>query len=528
MPGRAGQGLWRDERKDLVREVPPQRFLLRRGQLVPPENGNAVLRERRPADLAETAGLPLQQRAHTDRDGVEQLLRRRSVRASQRRSPAARALQRGHAYHEELVEVRAQDRQEPDAGEQGYAGIIRQILHARVELDEAEIAVQKMIRTGPIEIGERGAQREVGQAHSSLAAAGQRRRGERGAGRPLRERVRPCGHGEGGEGARIAQGRRARAGEQLAQRQPLQTAVAVGIPRAGDPAGQPDLEDRPRGPRGRRTEQADLAVRTPEMRAQNLATRILAVAAPDRQREGARVREHRHASLRHDDHRHLVAAARHLRQVFAFEIAEQLLGAIHFSHEQPTQAVPLLQRPRDTIHPGLPGGELSQLQLLKRPCQPPTADGHDVVHDLVARAREPSGIGVPPASLCFERDAGHEQGRLDECTQAARRVGHAPECLLPFQFRDVRFERLGHHERRAALPPADGAQGEDAPVVDAGTEPARDATTAQGPVGRIEVDVPLKRLLDRTGADSQRERLRHHAVQELQRGDLALPLGGHG
>ena len=385
-----------------------------------------------------------------------------------------------------------------------------------------------MIGTGAVEIGERGAQREVGQTHSSLAAAGQRRRGERDAGCPLRERVRSCGHGEGGEGAGIAQGRRARAGEQLAQGQPLQAAVAVGIPRARDAPGQPDLEDGPRGPRGRRTEQTDLAVRTPEMRAQHLATRILAVAAPDRQREGARVREHCHASLRHDDHRHLAAAARHLRQVFTFEIAEQLLGAIHFSHEQSTQAVPLLERPRDTLHPGSPSGELPQLQLLKRACQSPTADGHDVVHDVVARARKPSGMGVPPASLGLERDAGHEQGRLDECTQAARRVGHAPECLLPFQFRDVRFERLGQRERRAALPPADGAQGEDAAVVDAGTEPARDAPTSQRPVGRIEVDVPLKRLLDRPGADSQRERLRHHAVQELQRGDLARPLGGHG
>jgi len=134
---------------------------------------------------------------------------------------------------------------------------------------------------------------------------------------------------------------------------------------------------------------------------------------------------------------------------------------------------------------------------------------------------------VPHAPLGFELDAGQQQGRVDKRAQASRRVGRARERLLAFELGDVGFECLRQHQRDAALPPTDGAQREDAPVVDPDTEPATHAAPTQRPVGRVEVDVALEERLCRTGAEAQRKWICHHAVQQVQARDLCLPLRRH-
>src|SRR5437667_244102 len=94
--------------------------------------------------------------------------------------------------------------------------------------------------------------------------------------------------------------------------------------------------------------------------------------------------------------------------------------------------------------------------------------------------------------------------------------------------RNLRLERLRQRQGGAAFPPADGADGEGAPVVDAEAEPACDAPPAERPVGRVEVDVPLEERLHRAGAQPQRERLPDYAIQQVQGWNVAPPLRGHG
>jgi len=155
------------------------------------------------------------------------------------------------------------------------------------------------------------------------------------------------------------------------------------------------------------------------------------------------------------------------------------------------------------------------------------ANRHDIVHHGVAAPGEPTGPSVSQAPLGLELDAGEEQGRVDEGAQTARRVRCARERLLSFELGDVGLERLRQHQRNATLPPTDRAQREDAPIVDPDPEPAAYAAPAQRPVGRVEVDVALKERLHRSGTEAQGERVRHHAIQEVEGRDLALPLRRH-
>jgi len=186
-----------------------------------------------------------------------------------------------------------------------------------------------------------------------------------------------------------------------------------------------------------------------------------------------------------------------------------------------------LKRPRQAVETRSTPGELPKLQLLERLRALMAADRHDVVHDVIAAPGEPTGPGMPQAPFGFELDAGQEEAGLDERAQPACRIGRARERLRTLELGDVGFERLRQHERDAAVPSTDRAQGEDAPVVHPDSEPAADAAPAQRPVGRVEVDVPLEEGLRRTGAETQGERFRHQAVQEVQRRDLTPPLGRH-
>ncbi len=187
----------------------------------------------------------------------------------------------------------------------------------------------------------------------------------------------------------------------------------------------------------------------------------------------------------------------------------------------------LLKRPGQSVEPRPAPSELAELQLLECLRHLMAAYGRDIVHDGVAAPGEPTGPSVSHAPLGFELNAGEEQGRVDEGAQAARRIRGARERLRSFELGDVGLERLGQHERDATLPPTDRAQREDAPIVHPDPEPATHAAAAQRPVGRVEIDVALEERLHRSGTEAQGERVRHHAIQEVEGRDLALPLRRH-
>ncbi len=192
-----------------------------------------------------------------------------------------------------------------------------------VELDQAEIAVQEVIGLWPVEVGNGGAQRILGQSHPALAYLARCRRFHLAGARPIGEHVRPRRDRERGEGPRVAQRQRPSRGEQILERQPLHAPARSRTLAAGDPPRQPHLEHGSRTRQSSRchAEEAYQPVRAPEKGAQDLAAGFLPGAASHRQREGARFGQHGDGSPLDGDDGHLVTAARDLRQGAAFEIA---------------------------------------------------------------------------------------------------------------------------------------------------------------------------------------------------------------
>jgi len=289
--GRPRHGLWRDEREDFLPEVAAQQLLLGRRQVRPAQHAHAARSERRQAYVRETASLPVEQGPHADPDGVDLLVHSEPAHTHrQRPTPAGRrrALERVDTHHEKLVQISAQDGQEADPGEQRDARVLRQLQHPSVELEQAQIAVQEVLRARTVDVGNGGAQCQIGQSHPTLAGLARRRR-PRGLARPppLREDVRPGRHRERRESPRVAQHGRAGRGEQVAERQPLEPSGDTRAAAARDPPRQPDLEHRSHARQSSRcrAEEPHLSVGAAEKRAQDLTAGLLALAAPHRQRE---------------------------------------------------------------------------------------------------------------------------------------------------------------------------------------------------------------------------------------------------
>ena len=411
MAGRPRERLRRDDGEDLLCEVAAQALPLRLGELGPAQDLHAVGGELRQARDPQAAGLALDEPADPDRDRVEQLLGRQPLSAG---LGDGRGLpQRRDADHEELVQVRAQNGQEPHPREQRHGGVFRQGEHAAVELEQAEVAVEKML--GPRQGGtdERRAETDVGEADPPRAGARLCRRVRRDR-RPLAEHLRARGHGERGEGARVAQARRAGSGEHLLQGQPPKPLAHAPPARSGPAPGQPNLQRRAQARARRRPEESHLAVGAPESRPQDFPTSVLAAAAPHRQAQLGVVREQGHAALLKHDHGDLPAAPRGAHQRVALQLAEQPLRAVYLAHQERAQPVALLERPADVVQAGPSRGELPDLQLLERPRQLVTAHRHHVVDEIVARPPPPARPGPPHAALGLELDAGDEARGVDQ------------------------------------------------------------------------------------------------------------------
>ena len=290
MSGCAGEGLGRHEREDLLGEVAPRGFLLRRREIRPLHHANAVRGERRPAHLVPATRLPLEQGARADGNGVEHLLDREAViprRAARRRRP----LERGDADHEEFVEVRAQDGQKPDPREERDAGVLGQLQHPAVEFDETQIAVEELLGIRE----QRRAQRVVGKPRPSFAPI------VVASPRPLGEHFRSRRNRERRECPRVTQPRRPGARQQLGERQPLESTSGIFVATAGDPSRHPDFQHWSRRSSWRCAEESELPVRAAEERPQELAAHVLTVAAADGKGERGRLGQHGNTLPVHDD-----------------------------------------------------------------------------------------------------------------------------------------------------------------------------------------------------------------------------------
>src|SRR2546421_714895 len=203
VPRRSGDRLRRQQGKDLLREIVAQPCPLRLAQVAPTPHADALSPERGEALPLPTVRVPLELGPQPDEDGVELLPRGEPVFAQASVVHLERSLEGTDLHHEELVEVGAEDRQEPDAGEEGERAVFRQGEHPAVEVEPAELAVQEVVAPAQGGLLDRRSPRFPQAGDGPLAcdhARGDGARVSRLAVRP--QSVRPLGHEVGARGDR--------------------------------------------------------------------------------------------------------------------------------------------------------------------------------------------------------------------------------------------------------------------------------------------------------------------------------------
>ena len=135
----------RDDRNDrpveVGIEVPP---LLRR-ELGRAQQSDALGGEQRLELVEEAPVLLVAEPARALRDSGQGLGRGEAVEPRARVVLAHAALEPGHAHHEELVEVRADDRKELDPLEQRYGRILGLFEDPAIELEPRQLAVDERV-----------------------------------------------------------------------------------------------------------------------------------------------------------------------------------------------------------------------------------------------------------------------------------------------------------------------------------------------------------------------------------------------
>src|SRR5207249_1736631 len=182
--------------------------------------------------------------------------------------------------------------------------------------------------------------------------------------------------------------------------------------------------------------------------------------------------------------------------------------------QQGAHVMVVAKRAHQPIEPGPPASQGADLELLKRPGEPAGPHRDDVIAQLVDGLREPAGPAATQPALGLELDPPRQQLGIDERAEPTRGVGAARERRRLVELRDFGFVQLGWtpFAPRPRLDP----QCQQAPIVDAGAEAAGDTPAAQGPVGRVEVDVAVEQRLDRPCPQSGRQRRQDEAVQQLE------------
>ncbi len=118
-----------------------QALLLARLELVPVDERDALRGERRLHVVGEDARVAVHELVRALADRVEHLARRQARGGRDRDARRHAALEAGDADHEELVQVGREDREEPHPLQQRLARVLRELEHALVEREPAQLAV---------------------------------------------------------------------------------------------------------------------------------------------------------------------------------------------------------------------------------------------------------------------------------------------------------------------------------------------------------------------------------------------------
>ena len=142
----------REHREDPVAVGGADVGALARGQVVPADEGDARLGERR-HDVGREGACLLDHEAVTGLEAAgEHVLGVEPAGRGHGHAGGDAALEAGDAHHEELVEVAGEDRQEAHALEQGQRGVVGELEHPGVERDPRQLAVEEAVR-GQLTVG---------------------------------------------------------------------------------------------------------------------------------------------------------------------------------------------------------------------------------------------------------------------------------------------------------------------------------------------------------------------------------------
>ena len=170
-----------EHREDLAAEAVVELRALAVVDVRAADDADAVLGERRPQLLVQAARLASVVPAHRCADGVDRLRRRATVLQRGLEPRLDLVVQAGHADHDELVEVRGDDRAELHPLEQRDARVLGELEHARVELQPRELAVEVELMALEVDLrdGLRGRGSRVFDVSHSGALLGSGWRGRR-------------------------------------------------------------------------------------------------------------------------------------------------------------------------------------------------------------------------------------------------------------------------------------------------------------------------------------------------------------
>ena len=138
-------GQRREHREDLVPEHPVQPLLLLTVELVPADDGDALLDQGGPHLVLEHAGMHRHQVVGDHRDLLENLTRFQTGGGAHGQAGRDTALEPGHPDHEELVQVAGEDRQITGALQQRFRVVGGQLQDALVELQPGDLALQEAV-----------------------------------------------------------------------------------------------------------------------------------------------------------------------------------------------------------------------------------------------------------------------------------------------------------------------------------------------------------------------------------------------
>ncbi len=145
-----------EDGEDLVGEQPAQLRALVLGQLVPAEDVDALLLEGRLDLVSVDLGLHVEQLVGDERDLLEDLARLEARRGAHGDARGDPSLEPGDADHEELVEVRGEDREVAAPLEEGDRLVGGELEHPLVELQPRDLAVEEAVGRHPVLLDGRG------------------------------------------------------------------------------------------------------------------------------------------------------------------------------------------------------------------------------------------------------------------------------------------------------------------------------------------------------------------------------------